>query len=463
MATSSTEITSLEASAHEQVVKKLGELAESITSRFSCGGVLSSPSKVQLAFKQGSDEWAAAGVVFPGADEAAIQQLLSACSVASFGMGSKKVTDKSYRDAFKLEPDRFATTFQLCDTPILGEIQMLMVPDVCAIRADLYKLNIYAPGGHFKAHVDTPRSERMFGSLVVCLPTQFCGGALITRHDGREVPFDWSSSLQNPLQSVCWAAFFSDVEHEVFPVTEGYRVTLTYNLYSNTQLDIPGIVSIVDVTSNPFYNELRLAISNPHFMRDGGVLGFSCHHAYVFKDLNVATNLPCLLKGSDRIVYVAVKSLGLPVVVKPVDISSEACHWPRDLSDLSEKCQRDAERFVLPEFTSFKHDQIKIYDKPVREIIKSIFGTSGDFKDIFGSSGTHHVTKITWCQEFTDWLPAAAYSTYGNEPSCEVLYQAAAILVGIPKWGERQTGAPEIGQKRVRSRETASASKAVKR
>ena len=274
-------------------MKKLGELAESIISRFSCGGVLSSPSKVQL--KQGSDEWA--GVVFPGADEAASQQLLSACSVASFGMGSKKVTDKSYRDAFKLEPDRFATTFQLCDTPILGEIQMLMVPDVCAIRADLYKLNIYAPGGHFKAHVDTPRSERMFGSLVVCLPTQFCGGALVTRHDGRDVPFDWSSSLQNPLQSVCWAAFFSDVEHEVLPVTEGYRVTLTYNLYSNTQLDIPGIVSIVDVTSN--YNELRLAISNPHFMRDGGVLGFSCHHAYVFKDLNVATNLPCLLKGSD--------------------------------------------------------------------------------------------------------------------------------------------------------------------
>ena len=444
MATSSTEITSLEASAHEQVVKKLGELAESITSRFSCGGVLSSPSKVQLLFKQGSDEWA--GVVFPGADEAAIQQLLSACSVASFGMGSKKVTDKSYRDAFKLEPDRFATTFQLCDTPILGEIQMLMVPDVCAIRADLYKLNIYAPGGHFKAHVDTPRSERMFGSLVVCLPTQFCGGALITRHDGREVPFDWSSSLQNPLQSVCWAAFFSDVEHEVLPVTEGYRVTLTYNLYSNTQLDIPGIVSIVDVTSNPFYNELRLAISNPHYMRDGGVLGFSCHHAYVFKDLNVATNLPCLLKGSDRIVYVAVKSLGLPVVVKPVDISTE-----------ERKC-----RFVLPEFTSFKHEPYDCDDRSIKETIQHLFPFSGIFEDGFHFSGTHHVTKITWCQQLTEWLPAAAYPTYGNEPACKVIYQAAAILVGIPKWGERQTGAPEIGQKRERSRETASASKAVK-
>ena len=31
-------------------------------------------------------------------------------------------------------------------------------------------------GGHFKAAVDTPRSGDMFGSLVVCLPTQFTGG-----------------------------------------------------------------------------------------------------------------------------------------------------------------------------------------------------------------------------------------------------------------------------------------------
>ena len=215
MATGSIGVTSLEAAAHEQVVKKLGELAESITSRFSCGGVLSSSSKTQLPFRKGSGEWA--GVVFPGADEAAIQQLFSACSVANFGMGSKQVTDKSYRDAVKLEPDQFTTSFQLCDTPILGEIQMLMVPDVRTIQAELYKLNIYAPGGHFKAHVDTPRSEQRFGSLVVCLPTQFSGGALVTRHDGRVVQFDWSSSTQSPLQSVCWAAFFSDVEHEQLP------------------------------------------------------------------------------------------------------------------------------------------------------------------------------------------------------------------------------------------------------
>ena len=78
------------------------------------------------------------------------------------------------------------------------------------------------PVGTFKPHVGTPRSADMFGSLVVCLPSKFTGGALVTRHQGRQVTFDWSSSTATQ-----WAAFYSDVEHEVLPVTSGHRITLT--------------------------------------------------------------------------------------------------------------------------------------------------------------------------------------------------------------------------------------------
>ena len=75
-------------------------------------------------------------------------------------------------------------------TTILSEIESLLVPNQ-TIRVELYKLNLYTgPGGHFKSHIDTPRSEDVFGSLVVCLPTQFTGGALVTRHDDQEVVFD---------------------------------------------------------------------------------------------------------------------------------------------------------------------------------------------------------------------------------------------------------------------------------
>ena len=71
---------------------------------------------------------------------------------------------------------------------------MSLVPDVLNIRAELYKMNVYSgPTGCFKAHVDTPRGGNMFGSLVVCLPSQFTGGSLVTSHKGQEVTYDWSS------------------------------------------------------------------------------------------------------------------------------------------------------------------------------------------------------------------------------------------------------------------------------
>ena len=62
----------------------------------------------------------------------------------------------------------------------------------------------------------------MFGSLVVCLPSQFSGGTLVTRHNSQEITYDWSSPGDNPVQKVQWAAFYSDMEHEIRTVTEGH-------------------------------------------------------------------------------------------------------------------------------------------------------------------------------------------------------------------------------------------------
>ena len=322
---------SLQAIALARVVKSLGTQAKSIVSRFCCGGTLDSVDEVKLAYEKSGD-WSC--VIFPGAENTSLQELLGVCSVASFGIGDKDVTDKSYRDALKLDPNRFLTSFHPCGTKLLGELQNIMMPDMCSskhVRADLYKLNIYSgPGGHFKAHVDTPRSSEMFGSLVVCLPTQFTGGELVTHHKGQEIRFDWSSTPQCPMQKVSWAAFFSDVEHEVLPVTKGHRFTLTYNLYCVNKLQ--GLPYTVTVIPSPFYCELRAAVSNPHFMRDGGILGFCCQHQYIFTELNSSDDLPCLLKGADSIVYMAGKALGLSVRVKPVS---------------------NDDHYILPEFSDF--------------------------------------------------------------------------------------------------------------
>ena len=73
----------------------------------------------------------------------------------------------------------------------------------------------------------------MFGSIVVFLPSEFKGGELIFRHDGQQYTVDYatekaSSTAEEGKTIIPWTAFFSDVEHEVLPVTEGYRVSLTY-------------------------------------------------------------------------------------------------------------------------------------------------------------------------------------------------------------------------------------------
>lgn len=256
---------------------------------------------MQLNYLQNNGLWA--DLNFPGFQDSELQQLIQASSVASFGKGKEEVTDKAYRDAYALDPSKFLTSFQLSNS--------------VDVRAELYKLNIYTgPTGCFKSHVDTPRGHNMFGSLVVCLPSQFTGGSLVTRHGGQQVSYDWSSSPESPAKEIRWAAFYSDVEHEILQITEGYRVTLTYNLYS---IDVnTTAVSSVDIETSPFYKHLKEGLECPHFMCDGGTLGFACQHSYIFEEFDKRKNISPLLKGSDRVIYWAAKSLGLEVKVKPI-------------------------------------------------------------------------------------------------------------------------------------------------
>jgi hypothetical protein len=59
-----------------------------------------------------------------------------------------------------------------------------------------------APSGKFQKYVDIPRAEDQMGSLVICLLVVHKGGALVVRHGGQEVNFDWSMGFTraNKLQ-----------------------------------------------------------------------------------------------------------------------------------------------------------------------------------------------------------------------------------------------------------------------
>ena len=77
-----------------------------------------------------TEEWSL--VEFLGVSEAAMTKLVDACSVVSYGYKGKDVVDKNYRNAFKLEPDNFVTSFQISSVPILQGIQSI-VPTVVGL------------------------------------------------------------------------------------------------------------------------------------------------------------------------------------------------------------------------------------------------------------------------------------------------------------------------------------------
>ena len=286
--------TSLKAASQSCFIKALGKMA---ASRYTCGGTLPSHPKVQLNYLSKDGTWN--GATLPLAD-AELQELIKSADVASFRKGGKTVTDRSYA----LDSKRFTISFQLCDSGILGDIQHALVPEKNEkdetdryrdtsreIRAELYKMNIYtAPNGHFKAHVDTPHGGLMFGKKI---------------------------RLDHERADIQWAAFFSDVEHEIFPVTAGHCVTLTYNLYHIDQISP---APTADVTTSEIYLNLKAALAHPHFLRDGGTLGFPLQHNYVLEKFDYATveELLLLLKGSDHLLLLAARALSLEVEVKPV-------------------------------------------------------------------------------------------------------------------------------------------------
>ena len=245
-------------------------------------------------------------VLFPldgSGPDSELDQLISACQPATFGRGGENVMDevrwdfnfhlcrrglttvccKSYRKAGKLDESDFATSFCPYTAGIVDIISQLLLPQLNhdkstrSIKAELYKLNVYgAPSGKFKAHVDTPRSERQIGSLVVALPVDHEGGQLAVRSAFKELLFDWSTSGNisedgtEDRPCIKWAAFYSDCEHEVYEVTAGNRITLTYNLYITRGAGhLAGHTAALDPAQLPLYNVLDNALQAAAFLTQG--------------------------------------------------------------------------------------------------------------------------------------------------------------------------------------------------
>lgn len=159
------------------------------------------------------------------------RELIKQCRQAPYGKGTETVVDTDVRRVWELDPDRFELSNPEWETfvdSVLVDVKQKLGLEKCKLSAHLYKLLVYEEGGFFLPHRDGEKLDGMVATLVIALPSVHEGGELVVSHDGRETTIP-SSGARSGLE-MSYAAFYADCEHEVRPVTSGYRLSLAYNV-----------------------------------------------------------------------------------------------------------------------------------------------------------------------------------------------------------------------------------------
>ncbi|KDQ12005.1 hypothetical protein BOTBODRAFT_57070 [Botryobasidium botryosum FD-172 SS1] len=171
------------------------------------------------------------------------KQIISHSHQAPFGMGERTVVDREVRDTWEM--DASVVRF---DNPAWSQFIKDVVKQICTAlgvdvatskpRAELYKMLLYETGSHFLPHKDTEKVDGMFATMMIILPSPFTGGSAHLSHAGRATVIDFSG---NSLSSTSVMAWYTDVTHEIKPITSGYRLALSYNLVHTTDALRPSL------------------------------------------------------------------------------------------------------------------------------------------------------------------------------------------------------------------------------
>ncbi|KAF9256779.1 hypothetical protein L218DRAFT_965986 [Marasmius fiardii PR-910] len=379
-----------------------------------------------------------------------LSKLSISCDKATFGRAKEDVLDESYRKAGKMDLDRFSSKLDSHVVRLLPKIlpQLLNGTDLERdVEAELYKLNVYDTGSFFRVHKDTPRSNHMFGSLVVVFPTPHTGGQLVLRHDGSELTFDsgtlLSPNASNPDNTIAYVTFFSDVEHEVLPVTSGYRITLTYNLYYSTSP--PGLLEPNTTRISELKESISTLLDNPDFCPKGGLLGFPLSHQYPLDPgrSNHLNDILSILKGEDAIIRLTCQQLGLTFSINTIVHDEDAeFHYKTwgggrllldRAIDLSE--HGDVEMCLLEYLMDAYEPQEG--EAPLRAQLIHPF----DEGPCSYCRKTNEPSKaIAWIRDLKDGRAGynLAYAVYGNERNLECEYVNVVLVVAFGPAGDRK-------------------------
>jgi hypothetical protein len=80
--------------------------------------------------------------------------------------------------------------------------------------------------------LSTEKSPGMFATVIIVLPSLYTGGQVHVSHGSSNKIFDLAPSSAFTTSLLAW---YTDVVHEVKPITSGYRLALSYNLIHTSQ------------------------------------------------------------------------------------------------------------------------------------------------------------------------------------------------------------------------------------
>ncbi len=173
-------------------------------------------------------------VSFP-IDEDEAQDLISYARKSKYGKGSDTLFDENVRKTREIDAAQIEIKNpewqKMLSTIIEHNKEQMGLEDI-EVHALLHKLLIYEPGGFFKRHKDTEKMPGMFGSLIIGLPSKYEGGELVIEFNGKRQKIDFNQ--MGDTYHLPYVSFFADCDHEVKPVTSGYRICLVYNLVSKS-------------------------------------------------------------------------------------------------------------------------------------------------------------------------------------------------------------------------------------
>ncbi|MCB9703285.1 MAG: 2OG-Fe(II) oxygenase [Myxococcales bacterium] len=165
-------------------------------------------------------------------DEASAKALIAAAAPSPFGYRDQTRHDAGVRDSLEIAGERVHLDPRVWSRRFergLQEVsEALGLPPDAEVSARLHKLLIYREGHFFAPHRDTERDPTMRATLVVLLPSEYEGGAVVVSHGDAQVTYDTAAERRD---QIAFLGFYTDCIHEIRPVTRGHRVALTYGVH----------------------------------------------------------------------------------------------------------------------------------------------------------------------------------------------------------------------------------------